>query len=134
MEKPDVRRAAQYLRRGYLWNAGMFIARRDVFRAAFAEHAPDLLPLASVRTTRSLRAVYEPLPRISFDQRGNVREGPCNVVESDGNICVAKSASISLLGVRNLVVVTTPDAVLVADKSRLSDMKLLFRQGQAAPR
>ncbi|MBR2839470.1 MAG: hypothetical protein IKE55_11835, partial [Kiritimatiellae bacterium] len=162
VEKPDARRAAQYLRKGFLWNAGMFIARSDVFRAAFAEHAPSLLPLASARTAHSLRRVYEPLPRISFDYavmeklprvevvkgdfgwddvggyaafdryyphdpRGNVKDGPCKVVESDGNICVAKSASISLLGVKNLVVVTTPDAVLVADKSRLSEMKLLFK-------
>ena len=62
------------------------------------------------------------------DSRGNVREGPCTVVEADGNICVARSARISLLGVRNLVVVTTPDSVLVADKSRLTDMKKLFKR------
>ena len=62
------------------------------------------------------------------DSRGNVREGPCNVVEADGNICVARSARISLLGVKNLVVVTTPDSVLVADKSRLTDMKKLFKK------
>lgn len=61
------------------------------------------------------------------DSRGNVREGPCTVVEADGNICVARSARISLLGVKNLVVVTTPDAVLVADKSRIAEMKKLFR-------
>ena len=62
------------------------------------------------------------------DSRGNVREGPCTVVEADGNICVARSARISLLGVKNLVVVTTPDSVLVADKSRLTDMKKLFKR------
>ena len=56
-----------------------------------------------------------------------MREGPCTVVEADGNICVARSARISLLGVKNLVVVTTPDAVLVADKSRITEMKKLFR-------
>jgi hypothetical protein len=31
-------------------------------------------------------------------------------------------------GVKNLVVVTTPDSVLVADKSRLTDMKKLFKR------
>ena len=49
------------------------------------------------------------------------------VVEADGNICIARSARISLLGVKNLVVVTTPDAVLVADKSRITEMKRLFK-------
>ena len=62
------------------------------------------------------------------DSNGNVREGPCTAVESKDNICVARSARISLLGVKNLVVITTPDAVLVADKSRISEMKKLFRK------
>lgn len=62
------------------------------------------------------------------DSHGNVREGPCTVVDSSGNICVARSARISLLGVSNLVVVTTPDSVLIADKSKISEMKKLFRK------
>ena len=162
VEKPDAAKAARYIRRGFLWNAGMFIARSRVFRDAFAAYAPSLLPLLSCGCRSRLRSIYEPLPRISFDyavmekfprvsvvkgdfgwddvgsygafdryfphdSRGNVREGPCTVVEAEGNICVARSARISLLGVKNLVVVTTPDAVLVADKSRLTEMKRLFR-------
>ena len=181
VEKPNEAKARQYLKKGYLWNAGMFIARAEVFKAAFAVHAPALMPLVSVsgaagyppgeassegggamRGLRALPKTYEPLPKISFDyavmeklknvavvkgdfgwddvgsygafdkyfphdSRGNVREGPCTVVEADDNICVARSARISLLGVKNLVVVTTPDAVLVADKSRIAEMKKLFR-------
>lgn len=166
VEKPDERHAKAYVKKGFLWNAGMFIARAEVFRAAFAAHAPALTSLcdakAGSRGSRRLAALYAKLPKISFDyavmekvgrvevvrgdfgwddvgsysafdryfphdSRGNVREGPCTVVESDGNICVARSARISLLGVKNLVVVTTPNAVLVADKSRLTDMKKLFK-------
>ena len=163
-EKPTEARARAYLKSGYLWNAGMFVARASVFRKAFSDHAPDLVRLATPPTAgvrRSLEKTYEGLPRISFDyavmeklprvevvpvdcgwddvggygafdryfphdSRGNVREGPCTVVESDDNICVARSARISLLGVKNLVVVTTPDSVLVVDKSRVSEMKKLF--------
>ncbi len=165
VEKPDARTAKVYLRKGYLWNAGMFIARASTFRAAFAAHAPDLLPLTEA-VPKNLKDVYEALPKVSFDvavmeplsraggvavvpgdfgwddvgsfaafdtyfphdSRGNVREGPCTVVEADDNICVARSARISLLGVKNLVVVTTKDAVLVADKARISEMKKLFRK------
>ena len=168
VEKPDEKTAKKYVKAGYLWNAGMFIARASTFRNAFAAHAPALECLArpsanrEPRTTNHLSALYESLPRISFDyavmehaknvevvpgdfgwddvgsfaafdkyfphdSRGNVREGPCTVVEADGNICVARSARISLLGVKNLVVVTTPDAVLVADKSHISEMKKLFK-------
>ena len=179
VEKPDAKTAKKYVKAGYLWNAGMFIARASTFSGAFAAHAPELECLTRFETdgtnrtngTRSrstviasgsLAKLYSALPKISFDyavmeksknvevvpgefgwddvgsfaafdkyfphdSRGNVREGPCTVVEADGNICVARSARISLLGVKNLVVVTTPDSVLVADKSRLTDMKKLFK-------
>ena len=164
VEKPDAKKAKVYLKKGFLWNAGMFIGRSEVFKAAFAEFAPALMPLVSVSGAAGVRALpktYEPLPKISFDyavmeklknvevvrgdfgwddvgsygafdkyfphdSRGNVREGPCTVVEADGNICVARSARISLLGVKDLVVVTTPDAVLVADKGRVTELKKLF--------
>jgi len=162
VEKPDVRKAKEYLKKGFLWNAGMFIGRAEAFHAAFAAYAPELLPLSTSTSCLNLRGKYSALPKISFDYavmeklqrvavvegdfgwddvgsygafdryfphdaRGNVREGPCTVVEADGNICVARSARISLLGVKNLVIVTTPNAVLVADKSRVTEMKKLFR-------
>lgn len=166
VEKPSERKAKGYLRKGYLWNAGMFIARDTVFADAFAAHAPELAELlAATRggaTGRRLEGIYAKLPRISFDyavmektegvavvkgdfgwddvgsygafdryfphdSRGNVREGPVTVVEAEDNICVARSARISLLGVRGLVVVTTPDAVLVTSKDRVTELKKLFR-------
>ena len=160
VEKPSEKKAKGYLKKGYLWNAGMFIGRASVFADAIAAHAPALVPLLA-SSASSLKSSYKSLPKISFDYavmeklknvavvkgdfgwddvgsygafdkyfphdaRGNVREGPCTVVEADGNICVARSARISLLGVKNLVVVTTPDAVLVADKGRVAEMKKLF--------
>lgn len=169
VEKPDAEKAKKYVKAGYLWNAGMFIARASVFRGAFAAHAPELEKLANIGASEKsiapagLARLYSALPKISFDYavmekaknvevvpgdfgwddvgsfaafdkyfphdvRGNVREGPCTVVEASDNICVARSARISLLGVKNLVVVTTPDAVLVADKSRLTEMKKLFKR------
>lgn len=167
VEKPDENTAKKYVKAGYLWNAGMFIARASTFRAAFAAHAPELECLANINmgvrpcAPAKLARIYQDLVKISFDyavmehaknvevvpgdfgwddvgsfaafdkyfphdSRGNVREGPCTVVESGKNICVARSARISLLGVNNLVVVTTPNFVLVAEKSRLTEMKKLF--------
>jgi len=163
-EKPDVATARRYLRKGYLWNAGMFVARPEVFRSSFATFAPELLPLANLNSTQNLAKRYGTLPRISFDyavmeklprvevvpsdcgwddvggysafdryfphdSRGNVREGPCTVVDASDNICVARGARISLLGVKDLVVVTTPDAVLVVDKAHITDMKKLLKGG-----
>lgn len=161
VEKPNERDAKAYVESGYLWNAGMFIASAKTFRDAFAQYAPDLLPLAKA-VPADVQAAYEPLPRISFDfavmekcgnvdvvpgdfgwddvgsfsafdtyyphdSDGNVRDGECKIVDSSDSICVAKGAKIALLGVSNLVVITTPDAVLVADKSKISEMKKLFK-------
>ncbi|MBR0196711.1 MAG: mannose-1-phosphate guanylyltransferase [Kiritimatiellae bacterium] len=162
VEKPDLKHAKTYLKKGFLWNAGIFLAQAETFRGAFAAFAPELKTLFDWPNI-NLSKVYTALPRISFDfavmekfrgievvpgdfgwddvgsfaafdkyfphdTNSNVREGPCTVVDSSGNICVARSARISLLGVNNLVVITTPDAVLVADKSRISEMKKLFKK------
>ena len=160
VEKPNEAKARQYLKRGYLWNAGMFIGRAETFRAAFTAHAPALLPLLSSPVSR-LKSSYDPLPRISFDfavmehlknvevvpgdfgwddvgsyaafdkhfkrgKDGNIVLGDVNAVESDGCTAVAKGARIALLGVKDLVVVTTKDAVLVVAKDKVAELKKLF--------
>ncbi len=44
VEKPDLETAQSMIEDGhYLWNAGIFLFRADVMRAAFAEHAPEVL-------------------------------------------------------------------------------------------
>ena len=165
VEKPNAKKAKAYLKKGYLWNAGMFIGKAETFKAAFAAHAPDLLPLVSVGGAAGIRALpktYEPLPRISFDfavmehlknvevvkgdvgwddvgsyaafdkhfkrgKDGNIVLGEVNAVESDGCTAVAKGARIALLGVKDLVVVTTKDAVLVVAKDKVAELKKLFK-------
>ena len=167
-EKPSAAKAKSFVRRGFLWNAGMFIARAGVFRSAIAGNAPELESLARARAAgfspSAASRMYGALPRISFDyavmeklhrvevvpadcgwddvggytaferhypcdDAGNVAEGPCRLVDSSGCVCIARGAGISAFGVGDLVIVTTPDAVLVADKSRVGDMKALFRKG-----
>lgn len=41
-EKPDADTASTYLSRGYLWNAGMYVARADVLRDRLAQFHPEL--------------------------------------------------------------------------------------------
>ncbi len=162
VEKPDAATAKRYLKKGFLWNAGMFIARASTFRAAFAAHAPALLALVEPNPPLSrLRRIYAELPRISFDYavmekwdavavvpgdfgwddvggygafdryyphdaKGNVLSGDVKSVDCSDNVCIAKGAKIALLGVKNLVVVSTRDAVLVADRARAGELKKLF--------
>ena len=73
VEKPDAEKAKKYVKAGYLWNAGMFIARASVFRGAFAAHAPELEKLANIGASAKsiapagLARLYAALPKISFD-------------------------------------------------------------------
>ncbi|HZT30816.1 MAG TPA: mannose-1-phosphate guanylyltransferase [Bryobacteraceae bacterium] len=63
----------------------------------------------------SWNAVYELLPQ---DRHGNVlgREAICE--DSRGNYVDARGKLVALLGVENLVVVDTPDALLIAARDR----------------
>lgn len=177
VEKPNAQKAKNYLRKGYCWNAGMFIGKAESFRAAFAAYAPALLPLTShlsppsfdlqpltsdlPRSHPSLAKLYISLPRISFDyavmeklprvevvkgdfgwddvgsfaafdkhfargKDGNIALGDVHAVESTNCTAVAKGAKIALLGVKDLVVVTTKEAVLVVAKDKVAELKKLF--------
>lgn len=57
------------------------------------------------------------------DSQGNVITGDVISVNSQNNYVHTESRLVSLLGVENLVVIETKDAVLVADKSKVQDIK-----------
>lgn len=63
----------------------------------------------------SWNAVYELLPR---DLHGNVTGSEAICQDSRGNYVDARGKMVALLGVENLVVVDTPDALLIASRDR----------------
>jgi mannose-1-phosphate guanylyltransferase/mannose-6-phosphate isomerase len=65
-------------------------------------------------------AVWSVLPK---DDEGNAHVGDVLMTDSCNTLVHANSRLVALVGVQNLVVVETPDAVLVADKSRSQDVK-----------
>lgn len=65
-------------------------------------------------------AVWNVLPK---DQSGNAYVGDVLATDSRNTLVHATSRLVGLVGVDNLVVVETPDAVLVASKSRCQDVK-----------
>ncbi|OJU96443.1 MAG: mannose-1-phosphate guanylyltransferase/mannose-6-phosphate isomerase, partial [Acinetobacter sp. 38-8] len=62
------------------------------------------------------------------DHNGNVTDGDVLLYHSQNNYCYSESRLVSLLGVENLVVVETKDAVLVADKNKVQDIKKIVEQ------
>jgi mannose-1-phosphate guanylyltransferase len=68
-EKPTPERAVELLAiPGVAWNAGMFLWRRGVIRAALARHAPDILDaVAQAWQAGSLDAAYPTIRSTSID-------------------------------------------------------------------
>ena len=63
----------------------------------------------------SWNAVYELLPR---DGDGNVLSAESLCLDSHDNFVDARGKVVALVGVKDLIVVDTPDALLIADRSR----------------
>lgn len=76
-------------------------------------------------------AVWNVLPK---DKSGNVHLGDVLTIDSRNTLVHATSRLVSLVGVENLIVIETPDAVMVADKSRSQDVKHVVTQLQKTQR
>lgn len=68
------------------------------------------------------------------DEAGNAHLGDVLTTDSKNTLVHATSRLVSLVGVENLIVVETPDAVLVADKTRSQDVKHIVTQLQKTKR
>ncbi len=79
----------------------------------------------------SWNAVYELMKR---DASGNAARGEMLYIDSANNYVDSKDRLVALLGVRDLVIVDTPDALLVADRSRAQQVgelvKMLEKRGR----
>lgn len=67
-------------------------------------------------------AVWQALPK---DQDGNAHIGDVLTTGSRNTLVHASSRLVSLVGVDDIVVIETPDAVLVADRKRSQDVKAI---------
>ena len=72
----------------------------------------------------SWRSLLEQLPKTIA---GNVETGDVLCIDSSSNYVYAEHKLVSLLGIENLVVVDTKDALLVAHKDRVEDVKLIVQ-------
>ena len=105
---------------------------------AVMEHCPgsafaiNMVPLdAGWSDLGAWDAVWNVLPK---DEHGNAHVGDVLSTHSHNTLVHASSRLVSLVGVSDLIVVETPDAVLVADKTRSQDVKHIVNQLQATKR
>ncbi len=76
-------------------------------------------------------AVWNVLPK---DDRYNILLGDVLTTDSSNTLVYATNRLVSLVGVEGLIVIETPDAVMVADKSRSQDVKHIVTQLQTSKR
>lgn len=73
--------------------------------------------------------LWTALPRhLAKDAAGNAVRGAVYTAGAEGNIAVSNGRAIALCGVRDLVVVETPDAVLVCHRDAVQDIKKIVQQ------
>jgi mannose-1-phosphate guanylyltransferase/mannose-6-phosphate isomerase len=153
-EKPDEKTAQEYIRNGYLWNSGIFLLSTDCFFAelkkyrpilfnAFSEgHVPDYTKLESISIDYGLleqskkvvvvtletkwsdlgtfKALYD---AEQHDSEGNL--GKAEYFSAENNFVHAPGKHVGLIGVHDLIVVDTSDALLVCDKRYSEQVKQL---------
>jgi len=105
---------------------------------AVMEHCPGscfpikMVPLdAGWNDLGAWDAVWNALPK---DDKGNAHIGDVLTANSNNTLVFTTSRLVSLVGVENLIVVETPDAILVADKDRSQDVKDIVTQLQKTQR
>ena len=68
------------------------------------------------------------------DAEGNARDGDIFTHDARDNLLIAKHRMLAAVGVSNLIVVETPDAVLVLDKEKAQDVKAVTQYLKDASR
>ncbi len=103
----------------------------DSIDCAVMEHAPaaglpiKMVPLdAGWSDLGAWDAVWNVMPK---DAAGNAHVGDVLFTESRNTLVHATSRLVSLVGVEDLIVIETPDAVLVADLTRSQDVKHIVK-------
>ena len=79
----------------------------------------------------SWEAVYQLEPK---DEQGNCLAGPVLVLDSQGCLVHSPQKAVGLIGMKDLIVVDTPDALLICPRERAQEVKkiveLLEAQGK----
>ena len=109
-------------------------SRSDSVDYAVMEKTRDavMVPLdAGWNDVGSWAALHDVLPA---DEQGNVARGDVLLEDTSGCYVHADSRLVAALGLHDVVIVETADAVLVASKSRVQDVKKLVARIKAAGR
>jgi mannose-1-phosphate guanylyltransferase / mannose-6-phosphate isomerase len=67
VEKPNVEKATQFVRDGYLWNSGMFVFKASAFMAMLQQFQPEMTKQINAMTEENFAETYANFANISMD-------------------------------------------------------------------
>ncbi len=98
---------------------------------AVMEKADKVLMLAGEfgwNDVGSWDAVYQLEPK---DEQGNCLEGPVLILDSQGCLVHSPQKAVGLIGMKDLIVVDTPDALLICPRERAQEVKKIVEMLEA---
>lgn len=155
-EKPDLKTAEEFVKKGYLWNSGMFLFDSNLFFEEVKNYSPEVLKIFEI----GIRA-YDEIPEISVDygilekskrvaivpisvewsdvgsfdaiyeylakdDNENAIRGEVVSLNSRRNLVFAERLT-ALLDVEDLLLVDTDDALLVAKRGSAEKVKEIYK-------
>jgi|SRR5450631_161918 len=126
----DSKAAAAVIAAGYSGVPSISIDNGIMEKANGLRVVPGAFGWNDVGSWAALPAVRPP------DARGNVVLGGATLIDGDGNIIVAEEGApfVGVVGVRDLVVIATRDALLVVPKDKAQDVRKIVEAAKQAGR
>jgi mannose-1-phosphate guanylyltransferase len=126
----DAKAAAAVIAAGYRDVPAISIDNGIMEKASGLRVVPGAFGWNDVGSWAALPAVRPP------DARGNVVLGAATLIDGDGNIVVAEEGApfVGVVGVRDLVVIATRDAILVVPKDKAQDVRKIVEAAKQAGR
>lgn len=157
-EKPSLETARAYVSDGrYLWNSGMFCIKASVYLEELEKYAPEVLH-ASRTAVQKMKEGFLPLeemlsiPSISVDYAVMEHSQKIKVIPFDfdwsdlgsfeslwayfekkqdyrePNLVLGSSKHVEFIGLENLILVETEDAILVMPRDKTQEVKKVYER------
>lgn len=140
---PDILQATEACIQQSRQAVGKNFVQLELDAATFARVPENSIDYAVMEKSKQIAVVSSNMPwndigswsaldeLAKADEQGNCVDGEALLYDTANCYIQSRERLVSAVGVSNLIIVDTPDAVLVADKSRAQDVKHVYAQLKA---
>lgn len=155
IEKPKKETAKKYLKSGnYLWNSGIFVFPFGLMIEEFKKNAPKIFKnidnfekLPSISLDKAIVEKSKKLVVLpadfqwsdigswdtfyhlqKWDRNRNVKNGKVLLHDVKDSLILGDGRLVACLGVKNVIVVETKDAILIADRKKSQEIKKIIEK------